>query len=75
MGRKENPYDNAFAESFIKTLKYEEVYLKEYHCFAYALENIRDFIDGVFNKKQLHSSPVYKFPEVFEMEVKTNKLT
>jgi putative transposase len=74
MSRKGNPYDNAFAESFIKTLKYEEVYLKEYSSFTDALENIGDFIDDVYNKKRLHSSLGYRSPEVFEMEVKTNKL-
>ena len=75
MSRKGNPYDNAFAESFIKTLKYEEVYLKEYCSFADALEHIGEFIDDVYNKKRLHSSLGYRSPEVFEMEVKTNKLT
>lgn len=73
MSRKGNPYDNAFAESFIKTLKYEEVYLNEYHSFIDALENIRGFIDIVYNKKRLHSSLGYKSPESFEMEVKNNK--
>jgi transposase InsO family protein len=70
MSRKGNPYDNAFAESFIKTLKYEEVYLNEYHSFADAVENISGFIDSVYNKKRLHSSLGYKSPEAFEMEVK-----
>jgi len=74
MSRKGNPYDNAFAESFIKTLKYEEVYLNEYNSFADAVENIGGFIDIVYNKKRLHSSLGYKSPEAFEMEVKTNKL-
>ncbi len=74
MSRKGNPYDNAFAESFIKTLKYEEVYLNEYDSFVDALENIGGFIDVVYNKKRLHSSLGYKSPEAFEMEVKTNKL-
>jgi putative transposase len=73
MSRKGNPYDNAFAESFIKTLKYEEVYLKEYHSFNDALENIHEFIDIVYNKKRLHSSLGYKSPDAFEMEVKINK--
>ena len=75
MSRKGNPYDNAFAESFIKTLKYEEVYLNEYCTFTDAVENIGDFIEIVYNKKRLHSSLGYKSPEAFEMEVKTNKLT
>jgi transposase InsO family protein len=74
MSRKGNPYDNAFAESFIKTLKYEEVYLNEYRSFADAMENIGGFIDIMYNKKRLHSSLGYKSPETFEMEVKINKL-
>lgn len=74
MSRKGNPYDNAFAESFIKTLKYEEVYLNDYDSFVDALENIGGFIDKVYNKKRLHSSLGYKSPETFEKEVKTNKL-
>jgi len=74
MSRKGNPYDNAFAESFIKTLKYEEVYLNEYRSFADAMENIGGFIDIVYNKKRLHSSLGYKSPDAFEMEVKINKL-
>ena len=74
MSRKGNPYDNAFAESFIKTLKYEEVYLNDYDSFVDALENIGGFIDRVYNKKRLHSSIGYKSPETFEKEVKTNKL-
>lgn len=74
MSRKGNPYDNAFVESFIKTLKYEEVYLNEYNSFTDVIENIGEFIDIVYNKKRLHSSLGYKSPEAFEMEVKVNKL-
>jgi transposase InsO family protein len=75
MSRKGNPYDNAFVESFIKTLKYEEVYLNEYETFSDALENIGRFIDDVYNKKRLHSSLGYKSPEAFEREVNINILT
>jgi transposase InsO family protein len=56
MSRKGNPYDNAFAESFIKTLKVEEVYLNEYGTFEDAYSNIWRFIEKVYNKKRLHSS-------------------
>lgn len=69
MSRRGNPYDNAFAESFIKTLKCEEVYLTEYLSFQDALDNIGKFIEKVYNKKRLHSSIGYKPPEEFEMEV------
>jgi transposase InsO family protein len=49
MSRKGNPYDNAFAESFIKTLKVEEVYLNEYETFEDAFRNICNFIENVYN--------------------------
>ena len=69
MSRKGNPYDNAFAESFNKTLKVEEVYINEYETFEDALKNIKHFIEVVYNKKRLHSSLGYVPPEEFEMEV------
>jgi transposase InsO family protein len=74
MSRKGNPYDNAFVESFIKTLKCEEVYLNEYTTFSDALRNIGRFIDDVYNKKRSHSSLGYRSPEDFEREVKLNIL-
>jgi len=63
-----DPRENAHAESFNKTLKYEEVYLSEYESFEDALENIERFIEEVYNKKRLHSSIGYKAPEKFEEE-------
>jgi putative transposase len=72
MSRKGNPYDNAFAESFIKTLKYEEVYLNEYDTFEDAFRNIRHFIETVYNRKRLHSSLGYKSPDRFEREAPIN---
>ena len=69
MSRSGNPYDNAFAESFNKTLKVEEVYINEYETFEDALKNIKHFIDIVYNKKRLHSSIGYIPPEEFEREV------
>ncbi len=72
MSRKGNPYDNAFAESFIKTLKVEEVYLNEYGTFEDAYKNICRFIEKVYNKKRLHSALGYRSPEKFEMEVALN---
>lgn len=74
MSRKGNPYDNAFVESFIKTLKCEEVYLNEYETFRDALDNISRFIDEVYNKKRLHSSLGYRSPIEFEQEVALNIL-
>ncbi|MBW2974702.1 integrase core domain-containing protein [Candidatus Woesearchaeota archaeon] len=69
MSRKGNPYDNAFAESFMKTLKSEEVYLKEYKTFEEAYNNIKEFIEVVYNRKRLHSGIGYLPPDEFEREV------
>jgi len=66
MSRKGNPYDNAFAESFFKTLKQEEVYLWEYETFADVIERIPYFIEDVYNRKRLHSSLGYRPPEEYE---------
>jgi len=69
MSNSGNPYENAFAESFNKTIKYEEIYINEYKTFEDALKNIKHFIEIVYNKKRLHSSIGYITPEEFEMEV------
>lgn len=61
-----NPYDNAKAESFFKTLKQEEVYLKEYGSFTDAEQNLTVFIEQVYNEKRLHSSLGYMPPAEFE---------
>jgi putative transposase len=54
-----NPYDNAKAESFFKALKREEVSLKHYQTFQEAEDNIREFIEDVYNTKRLHSNLGY----------------
>ena len=69
MSRTGNPYDNAFAESFFKTLKYEEVHLFNYETYEDVLERIPNFIEEVYNRKRLHSSIGYLPPEEFEKEV------
>jgi len=69
MSRKGNPYDNAHMESFMKTLKVEEVYIKEYETFEEAYNNVKHFIEIVYNKKRLHSSIGYLPPNEFEAEV------
>ncbi len=69
MSRSGNPYDNAKAESFMKTLKYEEVYLWEYEDFEDAKEQIEHFIEDVYNKKRLHSAIGYLPPAEFEQQL------
>jgi putative transposase len=66
MSAKGNAYDNAKAESFFKTLKQEEVYLKQYQTFEEAQRNIGQFLDDVYNTKRLHSSLGYLPPVEFE---------
>jgi putative transposase len=66
MSRRGNPYDNAKAESFMKTLKYEEVYLNEYENMKQARTDISHFLESVYNRKRLHSSLGYVPPAEFE---------
>jgi putative transposase len=61
-----NPYENAKAESFFKTLKWEEVYLQDYQTFQEAQANLKHFIEAVYNRKRLHSSLGYLPPAEFE---------
>jgi transposase InsO family protein len=66
MSRVGNPYDNAKAESFFKTLKREEVYLNDYQTFNDAEQNLSRFIHDVYNTRRLHSSLKYLPPVEFE---------
>jgi len=66
MSRKGNPYDNAACESFIKTLKYEEVYRNEYRDFHEARSHIGEFLERVYNQKRLHSALGYLPTAQFE---------
>lgn len=70
MSRKGNPYDNAFAESFMKTIKTEEVYLWEYRTLEDVLTRIPYFIEDVYNQKRLHASLGYMPPNEFEARSK-----
>jgi transposase InsO family protein len=69
MSRRGNPYDNAKAESFMKTLKYEEVYLYEYESLDEVRPRIGFFIDTTYNQKRLHSALDYRPPAEFEQDV------
>ena len=70
MSRKGNPYDNAAMESFMKTLKYNEVYLKGYETFVVVLRPLPSFIEEVYNKRRLHSSLGYLTPHQYEIKLK-----
>jgi putative transposase len=71
MSRRGNPYDNAKAESFMKTLKYEEVYRTEYRDFDEARRRIGQFIESVYNQKRLHSALGYLPPVEFEQSLRS----
>lgn len=66
MSRKGNPYDNAKAESFMKTLKHEEVHRVEYRDLAEARRGIRTFLERTYNRKRLHSALGYRPPAEFD---------
>jgi transposase InsO family protein len=66
MSRAGNPYDNATCESFLKTLKYEEVYRTEYRDLVDAHARIGEFLEAVYNGKRLHSALGYLSPAEFE---------
>lgn len=69
MSRKGNPYDNATCESFMKTLKYEEVYRQEYRNLAEARSSIACFLDRTYNGRRLHSALGYLPPAKFELSL------
>lgn len=66
MSRTGNPWDNAACESFMKTLKYEEVYRSEYRDLADAYARIGEFLEEIYNQKRLHSALDYRSPVQFE---------
>jgi putative transposase len=66
MGRRGNPYDNATVESFMKTLKYEEVYARDYGTVEDVIRRLPHFLEELYNRRRLHSSLRYRPPEEFE---------
>jgi putative transposase len=68
MSRPANPYDNASCESFIKTLKREEIYANKYDNLEHLRAHIEEFIDEYYNRQRLHSALGYRSPEEFEQQ-------
>lgn len=73
MSRKGNPWDNAACESFMKTLKNEEVHRNEYRDLAEARREISMFLDKIYNQKRLHSAIGYLPPAEFEANLAAQK--
>jgi putative transposase len=71
MSRRANPWDNAGCESFMKTLKYEEVHRNEYRNLGEARAAIQQFLEKVYNRKRLHSALGYLPPVEFERNLAT----
>jgi len=74
MSRKGNPWDNAACESFMKTLKYEEVLRNEYRNLAEAFASIPEFLEKVYNQKRLHSALGYLPPVEFEAQLANKRM-
>ena len=75
MSRTGNPYDNAKAERFMRTLKYEEIYMNDYETLAEVRASIEHFIEAVYNRKRLHSAIGYRPPAEFEASLAQLKLS
>lgn len=69
MSRPANPYDNASCESFLKTLKREEIYANRYNHLEHLRANLGQFIEQYYNRERLHSALGYRSPEEFERDI------
>jgi len=74
MSRPANPYDNASCESFIKTLKREEIYANRYQDLGHMRVNIEEFIEQYYNRLRLHSALGYRSPEEFERQKEMSRV-
>ena len=72
MSRPANPYDNASCESFMKTLKREEIYAQDYRDLEHLRSNLEAFIEQYYNRQRLHSALGYRSPEEFEREAQSH---
>ena len=72
MSRPTNPYDNASCESFLKTLKREEIYARRYDNLEHLRANIEEFIEEYYNRQRLHSALGYRSPEEFEKQIESS---
>jgi len=68
MSRPANPYDNAACESFMKTLKQEEIYCNQYRDFEELSAHLEEFLGNYYNRQRLHSALGYRTPEEFERD-------
>jgi putative transposase len=71
MSRPANPYDNAACESFMKTLKQEEIYCQQYQDFEELSTHLEEFLENYYNRLRLHSALGYRTPEEFERDAVT----
>jgi transposase InsO family protein len=71
MSRPANPYDNAACESFMKTLKQEEIYCNQYKDFDELSAHLEEFLENYYNRQRLHSALGYRTPEEFEQDAAT----
>jgi transposase InsO family protein len=72
MSRPANPYDNATCESFMKTLKHEEIYCRDYRDIDDLRRHVEEFLDRYYNHQRLHSALGYRTPAEFEQQCLTN---
>jgi transposase InsO family protein len=75
MSRTGNPYDNAKAERFMRTLKYEEIYMNDYDTLREVRDSVHHFIEAVYNRKRLHSALGYLPPVEFEATLSQQSLS